>query len=361
MFAATVNIKAEVFVVDNNSSDGCPQMVSQEFPQCKLIANKNNPGFAVANNQAIKQAAGKYILILNPDTIIAENTLIKIMEYMNLQPKMGGLGIRMLDGSGAFLPESKRGIPSPWVSFSKMSGLSGIFPHSKLFSEYHKGYLSEKKNNRVEILAGAFMCFRSDVLDEIGLLDEDFFMYGEDIDLSYRSIQAGYYNSYFSDSSIIHFKGETTVKDKSYVNRFYKAMIQFAEKHFQRSYGLLLKLFIFLGVYLFKIVFFFKHSFLTTSEISEQEPNRITLLNSYLPEEDLIKTIKARFNLEIIEDINQLTSGTLLFVINKMTFAQMIEVMDVFKDRFTYRFLDEDHKIIIGSDNKYTKGQVITL
>lgn len=233
---AAGNLPVEVWVVDNNSVDDSVKMVRQKFPEVHLIANSDNPGFAVANNQAIRRATGEYILLLNPDTVIEEDTFDKCIAFMDNHPKAGGLGVRMIDGTGAFLPESKRGFPSPWVAFCKTFGLSRFFPRSRWFNGYHLGYLPEDEVHEVDVLAGAFMLLRRSVLDEIGMLDEQFFMYGEDIDLSYRITQAGYRNYYFPETTIIHYKGESTKKGSlNYVRTFYQAMIIFARKHFRGS------------------------------------------------------------------------------------------------------------------------------
>lgn len=230
---AVKDLPAEIFVVDNNSVDDSIKMVAEKFPEVKRIENQENVGFSKANNQAIHLSTGTYILLLNPDTVVEEDTFIKTVEFMDQHPNAGGLGIKMIDGSGKFLPESKRGFPSPFVAFCKTFGLASLFPKSRLFNHYHMGYLNPAQNHQVEVLAGAFMLLRKSVLDEIGLLDEAFFMYGEDIDLSYRIIQAGYDNYYFADSQIIHYKGESTKRGSlNYVRVFYQAMIIFARKHF---------------------------------------------------------------------------------------------------------------------------------
>ena len=230
---AIERVESEVFVVDNNSVDGSVEMVREKFPFVKLIVNRKNLGFAKANNQAIKQARGEYILLLNPDTVVEDDTFEKVTAFMDAHPDAGGLGVKMLDGSGKFLPESKRGLPTPATAFYKIFGLSALFPHSKRFSRYHLGFLDENKTHRVDVLAGAFMLLRKSVLNEIGLLDEDFFMYGEDIDLSYRITRAGYHNYYFPETRIIHYKGESTKKSSvNYVLVFYRAMVIFAKKHF---------------------------------------------------------------------------------------------------------------------------------
>ena len=226
----------EVFVVDNCSQDGSVELVKKRFPEVQLIANKDNVGFSKANNQAIQQAKGTYLLLLNPDTVVEETTFAKTIAFMDTNPGAGALGIKMIDGSGAYLPESKRGFPSPFVAFCKTFGLSGLFPKSKWFNHYHMGYLDKNQNHEIEVLAGAFMLLRRTVIEEIGALDETFFMYGEDIDLSYRIIKAGYQNFYFAESQIIHYKGESTKRGSlNYVRIFYQAMIIFARKHFSGS------------------------------------------------------------------------------------------------------------------------------
>lgn len=236
VFSALKNLQAEVWVVDNNSVDGSVEMVKQQFPQVKLIANKQNFGFSKANNQAIRQSKGEYILLLNPDTIVEETTFDKVVEFMDKTTDAGALGVKMIDGKGNFLPESKRGLPTPSVSFFKMSGLTRLFPHSKTFARYYLGHLDKNQNHKVQILSGAFMLIRKSVLDKIGLLDETFFMYGEDIDLSYRILKEGYNNYYFADTTIIHYKGESTKKGSlNYVYVFYNAMLIFIQKHFKNK------------------------------------------------------------------------------------------------------------------------------
>lgn len=233
VFTALKNIESEVFVVDNNSVDGSCAMVGEKFGNVKLIANKKNLGFSAANNQAIHEAKGEYILLLNPDTVVQEDTFSKVVAFMDSHADAGGLGVKMIDGKGRFLPESKRGLPTPAVAFYKIFGLSRLFPKSKRFGQYHLSYLDNKKTHKVEVLSGAFMLLRKTVIDRIGALDEEYFMYGEDIDLSYRITQAGFSNYYFPETTIIHYKGESTKKGSiNYVLVFYRAMIIFARKHF---------------------------------------------------------------------------------------------------------------------------------
>ncbi len=252
---ARKGLDVEVFVVDNASVDDSVKVVRERFPWVVLIANDHNPGFSVANNQAVRQAVGKYVLLLNPDTVVEENSLRVCFEFMERHPNVGGLGVRMIDGSGRFLPESKRGLPTPWVAFTKAFGLARLFPRSRTFNRYHLGYLDEYKNHRVEVLSGAFMFLRSETLQRVGLLDEDFFMYGEDIDLSYRITQGGYENWYLAATTIIHYKGESTKKGSlNYVKVFYRAMIIFARKHFTGSRAGLLVLLMQTAVYVRAII-----------------------------------------------------------------------------------------------------------
>ena len=231
---AQKGLNVEVWVVDNHSADDSVAMVQEKFPAVRLIANKDNPGFSKANNQAIRQAQGQYILLLNPDTVVGEDTFSKTIEFMDAHPEAGGLGVKMVDGAGVFLPESRRGFPSPFVAFAKTFGLARLFPKSKRFNRYHLGYLDPAQTHEADVLSGAFMLMRKSVLEQIGLLDEQFFMYGEDIDLSYRIQLGGFKNFYFPETTIIHYKGESTKKGSlNYVRTFYHAMILFARKHFQ--------------------------------------------------------------------------------------------------------------------------------
>ncbi len=236
VYNAKGTLKIEVIVVDNNSLDGSEQMMKDKFPNTFYLRNNKNLGFSKANNRAIEKAQGKYVLLLNPDTVIQEDTLQKSFQFMESHPEAGCLGVKMIDGNGHFLPESKRSVPTPLVSFFKIFGFSSLFPKSKLFAKYHLGYLDENQVHEVSVLPGAYMFIRRKALDEVGLLDESFFMYGEDIDLSYRLIKGGYKNYYYPKTTIIHYKGESTKKGSiNYVLVFYQAMIIFAEKHFSKK------------------------------------------------------------------------------------------------------------------------------
>jgi GT2 family glycosyltransferase len=247
---AIAGIESEVFVVDNNSVDGSLGVVRDKFPFVKIIKNKENKGFSKANNQAINESAGEYVLLLNPDTVVQEDTFANCIQFMDDNKDAGSLGVKMIDGKGNFLPESKRSLPTPETAFYKVFGLSRLFPKSKRFGKYHLGYLDKDHTNEVEILPGAFMMIRKEALEKIGLLDEVFFMYGEDIDLSYRLIKAGYKNYYFPKTTIIHYKGESTKKGSiNYVFMFYRAMIIFARKHFTKKNAKLFAFLIYMAIY----------------------------------------------------------------------------------------------------------------
>lgn len=235
---AMKHIDGEILVVDNNSSDGSRTFFTEKFSGVNFFWSKKNEGFAKANNRALQNAKGEYILFLNPDTIVAEDCLLKCISYLKEKDNGGALGVKMLDGSGKFLKESKRSFPSPWVSFCKLCGLSCVFPRSPIFSRYHLGFLDENENHEVDVLAGAFMMVPKNILNVVTGFDESFFMYGEDIDLSFRIKKAGFKNFYFSESSIIHFKGESTKKGSlNYVKMFYQAMNIFVKKHYANSIG----------------------------------------------------------------------------------------------------------------------------
>lgn len=226
-------MNVEVWVVDNASVDGSAALVSTEFPEVHLIANQDNKGFSSANNLALRRINASYILLLNPDTLLSEDTLRISLQFMQNHPDAGALGVRMIDGAGNFLPESKRQLPGLWNSFCKLFFLSDLFPASRWFSGYNLGYLPEFDEAKIDVLCGAYMFIRQEALDKVGLLDEDFFMYGEDIDLSYRIRKAGYDIWYVPQTTIIHYKGESTKKSSlNYVRTFYGAMHTYVKKHY---------------------------------------------------------------------------------------------------------------------------------
>lgn len=229
---AIAGTAAEIIVVDNASSDGSIAYLRPGFPSIKFIENITNTGFAKANNEALRFANGKFVLFLNPDTLVPEDCFSKCIGFMNSHPDAGALGVRMVNEKKEFLKESKRGFPTPATSFWKLTGITKLFPRSKKFSRYYLGHLDEHSNHEVDVLSGAFMLVRKELLDKTGGFDERFFMYAEDIDLSYRIQKLGYRNYYFAGTTIIHYKGASTKKDFRYVKIFYKAMSQFVKKHY---------------------------------------------------------------------------------------------------------------------------------
>ncbi len=247
---ASLGIDSEIIVVDNNSADNSAGMVAQKFPEVKLIRNKENLGFSRANNQARDHAGGEYVLFLNPDTVIKENTFKVCIDFMDSHPGAGAMGVKMTDGKGRYLPESKRAVPTPMIAFYKLSGLTALFPRSKTFGRYYLGHLDKDKPHQIEVLTGAFFFARKEALDKVGWFDESFFMYGEDIDLSCRLLQNNFTVHYHPGTSIIHYKGESTRKSSiNYVLIFYRAMAIYAKKHFNSPGTFLLVFLLFIAIY----------------------------------------------------------------------------------------------------------------
>lgn len=248
---AAASLETEIIVVDNHSTDGSISYLAGRFPKIRFIENRENAGFAKACNQGLAAATGRFILFLNPDTVVPEDCFQKCIAFLQSNPQAGALGIRMIDGSGAFLRESKRAFPSPLTSLYKLFGLAKIFPRSKIFARYYLGHLPEHITNEADVLAGAFMLIKKEVLDKTGGFDEQFFMYGEDVDLSYRIQKAGYKNYYFPESTIIHFKGESSRKGSmNYVRMFYTAMSKFVKKHYGGSRAGLFNFLVYAGIWL---------------------------------------------------------------------------------------------------------------
>jgi GT2 family glycosyltransferase len=252
---ALTDIEAEVIVVDNHSTDDSLAYLRPKFPSVKLIENETNSGFGKACNRGLKEASGNYVLFLNPDTLVAEDGFSTCLQFFKTNPDCGAVGVKMIDGSGCFLKESKRAFPSPLTSLFKLSGMAHVFPKSTLFARYHLGYLPKDQNHEVDVLAGAYLMTTKEVLRKVGSFDEDFFMYGEDVDLSYRIQKAGYKNYYFAGTSIIHFKGESTKRGSlNYVMMFYQAMSIFVKKHYGGAKASLFRFSIRLAIWLRALV-----------------------------------------------------------------------------------------------------------
>lgn len=241
--AATDGIDHEVIVIDNNSRDSSVSMVMEEFPRVRLIVSAENGGFSAACNAGIKVSSGEYVLVLNPDTVVEPDAITRALHFMKNHPEAGAAGAHMTDGNGRFLPESKRGFPSPLTSLFRFTGMGRLFPESAFFNAYYVGERPENETCRADILTGAFMLIRRGTLDKTGLFDTDYFMYGEDIDLSWRIRKAGYFNYYLHDVRITHYKGSSSSQDRTAsAKHFYDAMNIFAEKHLSRVWRLPVRL-----------------------------------------------------------------------------------------------------------------------
>ena len=238
---AAMGIDHEVIVIDNASTDGSTEYITARFPKVKWMACRENNGFSKGNNIAIAHAKGEYILMLNPDTIVTKEAVEGCIAFMDNNADAGACGVYMLRTDGTFAPESRRALPTPFVAFCKMSGLSNLFPKSRTFGRYYMQYLDKEETNPIEIISGAYMMLRHKTIKKTGALDEDFFMYGEDIDLSYRILKSGYRN-YYLPLRILHYKGESTNKSSyRYVHTFYRAMQLFFKKHYSH-YSLIVSL-----------------------------------------------------------------------------------------------------------------------
>lgn len=233
--AALKNISSEIIVVDNHSTDNSRDYLPLRFPGVRFIWNESNPGFSRANNQGAAMARGEYLLILNPDTILPETCLETALDFIRSHPDAGAVGMRMFDGRFRYLPESKRGLPDFATAFFKLSGLIRLFPTHPRIGRYYLGHLSPDKIHPIEVLAGAFMLIPRAAYLRVGGFDERYFMYGEDIDLSYSLSRAGYRNYYLPEPGILHFKGESTVRSAENARHFYEAMLLFRNKYGKKS------------------------------------------------------------------------------------------------------------------------------
>lgn len=361
---AISTLDAEIIVVDNNSSDESCLMMKNKFPDVKLIENNSNFGFPKGNNIGVEQASGKYICILNPDTIVAENTFIKVLAFAERQMNLGIIGCRLIDGTGSFLPESKRGIPKPWVAFTKIFGLYKVFPNYKLFNQYYAQHLQQNQTGKVDILVGAFMVMQRDLYLELEGFDENCFMYADDIDLSYRVLQQQKSNYYFHETTVLHYKGESTVKDEKYMKRFQEAMNFFYKKHFKKSW--FFEFFIQIGIWFFSFVKMFQGKtktnlppesiifYSSNKNLSEKLPsilkNKAVFLD--LKKEKMVNSslIFKGKRVEIILD-NQYVS-----------FKKCIKIIETLKDKnITFKIFPKNTSFIIGSNSRNDRGQIIKI
>lgn len=376
---ACANIAAEVFVVDNHSTDGSREYLTNKFPWVIFKWNSTNDGFGKASNSVLSEAMGEHILFLNPDTIVPSDCFTKCLSIFAANKNYGAMGVRMLDGSGRFLKESKRGFPSPLTSFFKMSGLAGLFSNSKLFARYYAGHLPQRENNEVEVLAGAFMMLSKKAVEISGGFDEDFFMYGEDVDLSFRIMQAGLINYYFAGTTILHFKGESTQKiSADYVRHFYGAMLLFVEKHYSHKKA---------TVFIIKKIIGFRKliaslkinrakdepkkplsdSSINTAIIAGQQKFNecLQLIKYAVPSVMLAGRISIDVddkdtsigNLEDIKlCIKKNTIGRLLFCEGELTYEAIIQQVENCKGKSDFLFHAQGSSSIVGSSDKNARG-----
>ncbi|MEP6726985.1 MAG: glycosyltransferase family 2 protein [Bacteroidota bacterium] len=367
---AVRGMDAEVIVVDNNSTDESVAYLQKIFSGIKFIVNEKNTGYAKANNQGWQIAGGDYILFLNPDTILGEDCLQRSIDILQHDNSLGALGIRMIDGSGRFLPESKRGFPSPRASFFKLSGLIKVFPYSKTIAQYYLGHLPEKENNEIDVLTGAYMMVKKEVLKKTGGFDERFFMYGEDIDLSYRIRQTGYKNYYLADSSIIHFKGESTIKDIAYTKLFYRAMRIFVEKHYEKE-SVLFSVMVQMAIATRGVLSFAGQFFLRRQQVQGSTKIVQTLIVGGDAEtkkavEILSNNQPIKRNISVVKDIDGIKAAIqlhktseIIFCAGVISYKDIILCIENLHRNVDYKFFAAGSNSIIGSMSKNDSGETV--
>lgn len=364
------SIIGEVIVVDNNSTDNSVSFIQAQYPSVKLIVNKDNVGFGKANNQGISIATGEYVLLLNPDTIVPEDCFEKCIAYLDKHPDKGALGVKMLDGAGRYLPESKRGLPTPQTAFYKMSGLHKLFPKSPTISHYYHGNIATNNTGDVDVLTGAFFMARKPIGDACGWFDEAYFMYGEDIDLSYSFTQSGNPIVYFPETSIIHFKGESSKDvDKKYINSFFGAMQIFYTKHFQAKYSKLFRYLVLGGIYAKANAVRFSQLFTHSKNQKQHKKDRNFVVWAKSDEIKQACSTLIGQNIASISTIEELQSIiqnsakeiSLVFTFDISTKNQ-IDVMQKVVSKnvmVEFFFLSYDNSFILGSPSKKASGLVI--
>lgn len=354
--AASQYLKVEIIVVDNNSTDGSCKMLLEKFPEVDLIQNKKNTGFSKANNQGVAIAKGEYVLILNPDTVVAEDTLELILGFAKSKQNLGVLGVKLIDGTGEFLPESKRGIPTPKVSFNKLFGIS-----SKQTGRYYATHLKENETGVVDVLVGAFMLMKRSIYNDVNGFDEDYFMYGEDIDLSYKVLNKGYQNYYFADTTVIHYKGESTKKDIKYLKYFHGAMKIFYRKHFKlnRLYDFFMS---------FGIEFWFVLKYLKLKQ-SSNLPKQTQYVLYFGNNNEVLNYLKKDFKVieeQFSNDFSKMKSlikeqniDTIVFDSSEILNKQIIQTLEGLKDEdLIFKIHPKATNFLIGSTCSIHRGKI---
>jgi GT2 family glycosyltransferase len=360
---ALSNIDGEIIVVDNNSTDDSCEMIKSRFPNVKLIENRVNLGFPKGNNIGVAEAIGDYICILNPDTVVAEDTFEKVLTFAENQKKIGIVGCKLIDGTGNFLPECKRGVPTPFVALTKIFSLYKLFPKTALFNRYYAQHLSENETGKVDILVGAFMVMMRELYHEIGGFDENCFMYSDDIDLSYMALKKGKSNYYFHETAIIHYKGESTEKDRLYMRRFQEAMQFFYKKHFKSSF--IFDIFMKIGAFFFALV---------KKNQSKLKPLQAEEYILFSKDENLKNKLEMLLHKKIHWQ-SKIEGNTLIShsVLNKkqteilldntnLSFKEIISFLEANKNQgLTFKIIPKNTFFMIGSNNSNDKGTVIKI
>lgn len=351
---ALKGIDAEIIIVDNNSEDDSCVMVKRRFPRITLLENKENVGFSKANNQAVAIAKGEYVCILNPDAAVAEDTFSKALRYAENIDKLGALSIYLMDGTGHFLPESKRNVPTPRRSLLKLLG------RTKGMNGYYARHIEDRASGEIDILAGAFMLMKRSVFNDVDGFDEDYFMYGEDIDLSYKLLKAGYKNHYFGSLCVLHYKGESTQKDGPYFNRFYGAMRIFYKKHYRSNF--ILSGLVSLGVGIAKV--FRKRTGQNGKNVGPTTKEVLVFTES-IP---LLKRLSERFDIPVrsasktVLDNALFTHSLCVFDVDYVSYRQIFSVMRQRKNKQnSFRIRPPGCNFVIGSDQSDQKGGIIEL
>ncbi len=361
---ALTDISSEIIVVDNQSTDDSCLFVKQNFPQVKLIENQENYGFSKGNNIGVSQAKGELICLLNPDTIVAEDTFLQLLDFAAKHPDFGIIGPKLIDGSGMFLPESKRGVPFPQTAFFKLIGLNQIFPKSTYFNTYYAPFLDENEEGEVPILVGACMLIKRKNYIDSGGLDEQFFMYGEDIDLSFRMIKSGCKNFYAGKITIIHFKGESTLKDQKYFKRFSEAMQLFYRKHFGGNF--FLNQFYKTGSIALSVMKWIE-VFAVAKTSSDEKPiclisqstDKASLIRAFFPTRT-VETKSTAVFLETVDSFKKMDANVLfVFDTETVAYKTMIKSMSALKDSHCeFAFLSKSSTFILKSEVSNRLGEV---
>ena len=353
---ALENIDGEIIVIDNNSTDDSCAMMKELFPNVKLIENKDNLGFPKGNNIGVSQAKGEYICILNPDTVVAEDTFEKILNFVTLSAvevpnsEIGILGCKLIDGTGSFLPESKRGVPTPWVAFTKIFGLYKI---SNLFGKYYAQHLTENQSGQADILVGAFMVMKRELYNDIGGFDENCFMYSDDIDLSYMALKKGKANYYFHETTIIHYKGESTIRDEKYMKRFQEAMNFFYSKHFKKSF--VFDIFMKTGAFVFSLI----------KKNQSKEIKRT--IDEYIIFSKYVLDLNLNKKETILNDFSEFKNKSnlnieIIFDTKSFSYKDIINFMNCNKSKnLTFNNYISNSKYAIGSNNSIDRGEIIVI